>query len=223
MATSSTTRRTTGYGWATARRGLPATDRQRQAPSRARRRDAGRRDADRHRERLPVAMVTGALSAGAAELRQRLLGLPPDQRRQLIERMRSAPQIAAPSRPDRITATPGQASQWYLWNLDPTSDAYHVSFLYHLDGPPAPATPTTGTGKRPAGRQPQATHPGHQAPHTISHTPRRPHRVRAAIRGRGFHRHVHATPITIRDANTGGRWQAGPLGLRSQPASTPTD
>jgi Putative transposase DNA-binding domain len=60
---------------------------------------------------------------------------------------------------------------------------------------PAPATPTRGTGKRPAGRQPQTTHPGRQVPHTIS-TPRRPHRVRAAILGRGFHRHLHATPIT---------------------------
>jgi hypothetical protein len=67
---------------------------------------------------------------------------------------------------------------------------------------PAPATPTTGAGKRPAGRQPQATHPGRQVPHTSS-TTRRPHRVRAAILGRGFHRHVHATPITTRDGNTG--------------------
>ena len=67
---------------------------------------------------------------------------------------------------------------------------------------PAPATPT-GAGKRPAGRQPQATHPGRQVPHTISDTTRHPHRVRAAILGRGFHRHVHATPITIRDGNTG--------------------
>jgi hypothetical protein len=66
---------------------------------------------------------------------------------------------------------------------------------------PAPATPT-GTGKRPAGRPPQTTHPGRQVPHTIS-TTRRPHRVRAAIHGRGFHRHVRATPITIRDGNTG--------------------
>jgi hypothetical protein len=68
---------------------------------------------------------------------------------------------------------------------------------------PAPATPTTGTGKRPAGRQPQATHPGRQVPHTIPPTTRRPHRVRATILGRGFHRHVHATPITTRDGNTG--------------------
>jgi hypothetical protein len=63
---------------------------------------------------------------------------------------------------------------------------------------PAPAT-TTGSGKRPAGRTPQTTHLGRQVPHTISRTTRRPHRVRAAILGHGFHRHVHATPITIRD------------------------
>ncbi len=68
---------------------------------------------------------------------------------------------------------------------------------------PAPATPTTMVArKRPAGRTPEVTQPGRQVPNTIS-TPRHPHRVRAAILGRGFHRHVHATPITIRDGNTG--------------------
>jgi hypothetical protein len=61
---------------------------------------------------------------------------------------------------------------------------------------PAPANPTPGPGKRPAGRPPQVTHPGRQVPHTVPHTTsRRPHRVRAAILGRGFHHHVHATPI----------------------------
>jgi Putative transposase DNA-binding domain len=61
---------------------------------------------------------------------------------------------------------------------------------------PAPANPTPGPGKRPAGRPPQVTPPGRQVPHTVPHTAsRRPHRVRAAILGRGFHRHVHATPI----------------------------
>jgi hypothetical protein len=59
---------------------------------------------------------------------------------------------------------------------------------------PAPASPITRVvGKRPAGRTPPAAYPGRQVPHTIP-TPRRPHRVRAAILGRGFHRHVHATP-----------------------------
>ncbi|MER7893060.1 zinc ribbon domain-containing protein [Micromonospora sp. NPDC094482] len=66
---------------------------------------------------------------------------------------------------------------------------------------PAPTHPPTGSaGKRPAGRTPQATSPSgpvRQVPHTASTTtPRQPHQVRGAILGRGFHRHVHATPIT---------------------------
>lgn len=65
---------------------------------------------------------------------------------------------------------------------------------------PAPAHPSPrSAGKRPAGRTPQETNPPrtvHQVPHTVTNTPRHPHQVRGAILGRGFHRHVHATPIT---------------------------
>ncbi|MDZ5445109.1 zinc ribbon domain-containing protein [Micromonospora sp. 4G57] len=73
---------------------------------------------------------------------------------------------------------------------------------------PAPAgSPPGSAGKRPAGRTPQETNPPgpvRQVPHTISTTTQRhPHRVRGAVLGRGFHRHVHATPITDRDARTG--------------------
>src|SRR5258708_2439365 len=70
---------------------------------------------------------------------------------------------------------------------------------------PAPADfPEGATGQRPAGRTPQEAHPALQVPHTVTTTtPRRPHRVRAAILGRGFHRHVHATPITDRDGSAG--------------------
>jgi hypothetical protein len=73
---------------------------------------------------------------------------------------------------------------------------------------PAPAEPPPGTaGKRPAGRTPQETNPSgpvRQVPHTVSTTAQRhPHRVRGAVLGRGFHRHVHATPITDRDSRTG--------------------
>ncbi|PWR13797.1 transposase [Micromonospora sicca] len=73
---------------------------------------------------------------------------------------------------------------------------------------PAPAGSPPGTaGKRPAGRTPQETQPSgpvRQVPHTVPTTaPRHPHRVRGAVLGRGFHRHVHATPITDRDARTG--------------------
>ncbi|WP_406079778.1 zinc ribbon domain-containing protein [Micromonospora sp. NBC_00858] len=74
---------------------------------------------------------------------------------------------------------------------------------------PAPTEPPPGTGgKRPAGRTPQETNPPgpvRQVPHTASTTtaPRHPHRVRRATLGRGFHRHVHATPITNRDGGTG--------------------
>jgi hypothetical protein len=67
---------------------------------------------------------------------------------------------------------------------------------------PAPAVPIATAGQRPAGRTPQQTHPGLQVPHTVSTTPR-PHRVRWAALGRGFHRHVHATPITDQDGSAG--------------------
>ncbi|RZU75528.1 putative transposase-like DNA-binding protein [Micromonospora kangleipakensis] len=74
---------------------------------------------------------------------------------------------------------------------------------------PAPTdAPLRSAGKRPAGRTPQETNPPRtvrQVPHTVPTTaPRHPHRVRGAILGRGFHRHVHATPITHRDGGTGG-------------------
>jgi hypothetical protein len=39
-------------------------------------------------------------------------------------------------------------------------------------------------------------------PHTVS-TTQRPHRVRWAVLGRGFHRHVHATPVTDQDGSAG--------------------
>ncbi|MBM0224432.1 transposase [Micromonospora sp. ATA51] len=73
---------------------------------------------------------------------------------------------------------------------------------------PAPAEPPPGTaGKRPAGRTPQETQPSgpvRQVPHTVPTTAQRhPHRVRGAVLGRGFHRHVRATPITHRDGSTG--------------------
>ncbi len=72
---------------------------------------------------------------------------------------------------------------------------------------PAPTDPPPGTGKRPAGRTPQETNPPglvHQVPHSVSTTaPRHPHRVREAVLGCGFHRHVHATPITHGDGSTG--------------------
>ncbi|MEU4643957.1 zinc ribbon domain-containing protein, partial [Micromonospora sp. NPDC023814] len=73
---------------------------------------------------------------------------------------------------------------------------------------PAPAEPSPGTaGKRPAGRTPQETNPSGpvcQVPHTASTTAQRhPHRVRGALLGRGFHRHVHATPVTDRDRRIG--------------------
>jgi len=62
---------------------------------------------------------------------------------------------------------------------------------------PAPDVPIATSGQRPAGRTPQATHQGRQVPHTVSTTsPRYPHRVHAAVLGQGFHRHVHATPVT---------------------------
>ncbi|MFE9692488.1 zinc ribbon domain-containing protein [Micromonospora sp. NPDC005806] len=74
---------------------------------------------------------------------------------------------------------------------------------------PAPTEPPPGSaGKRPAGRTPQEinpTGPVRQVPHTVSTTtPRHPHRERGAALGRGFHRHVHATPTTQRDSGTGG-------------------
>jgi hypothetical protein len=67
---------------------------------------------------------------------------------------------------------------------------------------PAPAVPIATAGQRPAGRTPQETHPVLQVPQAVSTTPR-PHRVRWAVLGRGFHRHVHATPITDQDGSAG--------------------
>ncbi|WP_319459638.1 zinc ribbon domain-containing protein [Micromonospora sp. RTP1Z1] len=71
---------------------------------------------------------------------------------------------------------------------------------------PAPAdSPSGSAGQRPAGRTPQETNPSRpvsQVPHTVPTTaPRHPHRVRGAALGRGFHRHVHATPVTDRDGS----------------------
>ncbi|GAA5179589.1 hypothetical protein GCM10023322_10030 [Rugosimonospora acidiphila] len=59
---------------------------------------------------------------------------------------------------------------------------------------PAPSAVAlqAATGKRPAGRLPQETHPGLQVPTTI---PTRPHRVRDALLGHGLHRLVHPTPV----------------------------
>ncbi|WP_238455444.1 zinc ribbon domain-containing protein, partial [Micromonospora sp. ATA51] len=73
---------------------------------------------------------------------------------------------------------------------------------------PAPAdSPSRSAGQRPAGRTPQETNPKgpvSQVPHTApTTTPRHPHQVRGATLGRGFHRHVHATPITDRSGSAG--------------------
>jgi transposase len=70
---------------------------------------------------------------------------------------------------------------------------------------PAPADfPQGAVGQRPAGRTPQDAYPVLQVPHTVStSTPRQPHRVRGAILGRGFHRHVHATPVPGREGSAG--------------------
>ncbi|MBM0226355.1 MULTISPECIES: zinc ribbon domain-containing protein [Micromonospora] len=74
---------------------------------------------------------------------------------------------------------------------------------------PAPTVPSArSAGKCPAGRTPQETNPsgpGRQVPHTVpTTTPRNPHRVRGALLGRGFHRHVYATPITHPGGGTDG-------------------
>ena len=114
------------------------------------------------------------------------------------------PRKRRPTRPDPAPATPRDRRKTGPTRTRARTGPAATSPLLPLRRQtPAPATPTTGTaGKRPAGRQPEVTHPGRQVPHTVSNS-RDPHRVRAAILGRGFHRHVHATPITIRDGNTG--------------------
>lgn len=70
---------------------------------------------------------------------------------------------------------------------------------------PAPADfPQEAVGQRPAGRTPQDAYPVVQVPHTVSTpAPRQPHRVRGALLGRGFHRHVHATPVPDREGSAG--------------------
>jgi hypothetical protein len=67
---------------------------------------------------------------------------------------------------------------------------------------PAPSVPIATAAQRPAGRTPQVAHPSCQVPHTVS-TTSRPHRVRGAILGRGFHRHVHATPVNDQTGGAG--------------------
>lgn len=97
--------------------------------------------------------------------RQRLLRLRPEERRELLRRLgaggaapaeepapgadsdsgtltATAPEYAArtpapgaPRAGRRWPASPAQVSQWYLWNLAPTSDAYHVPHLFDLHGP----------------------------------------------------------------------------------------
>jgi Condensation domain/AMP-binding enzyme C-terminal domain len=75
-----------------------------------------------------------------AALRAQALSLPPDQRRELVERLRGlSPPPGRPGRPRRIPATAAQVSQWYLWQLAPDSHAYHVAYLYDLHGPVAEA------------------------------------------------------------------------------------
>jgi hypothetical protein len=70
---------------------------------------------------------------------------------------------------------------------------------------PAPAASCgMSDGQRPAGRTPQEAYQVLQVPRTVSTTsPRQPHRVRGAVRGRGFHRHVHATPVHDQGGSAG--------------------
>ncbi|RMI28643.1 condensation domain-containing protein, partial [Streptomyces triticirhizae] len=85
--------------------------------------------------------------------RQRLLRLSPQERRELLRRLgaggaapsaeptEAAGHAAGPPATEaertgrRRPATPAQVSQWYLWNLAPASDAYHVPHLFDLRGP----------------------------------------------------------------------------------------
>lgn len=73
------------------------------------------------------------------DLRQRLLRLPPKQRRALLASLTGGgpSEATAPDRPrfGAFPATPAQASQWFLWQVEPDGNAYHVGYLYDLRGP----------------------------------------------------------------------------------------
>ncbi|WP_345637676.1 zinc ribbon domain-containing protein [Rugosimonospora acidiphila] len=103
-------------------------------------------------------------------------------------RRKKTPGAAAPSRPRRDRRKNGPTRQ----QVRPAT--FRCSpLLPSRRQTPAPAdSPQAVTGKRPAGRLPQETHPGLQVPTTI---PTRPHRVRGALLGHGFHHLVHATPV----------------------------
>ena len=172
-------RTTPGYRWSTCRCGL-SMDRDHAASHRIAARGLANQTATR-RNRDGTALIRTATD------------VPVHPRKRRPARVAAA--APKPVRDRRKTGPTGKQARTGLTRTSPLPPSRRQT--------PAPATPTTrATGKRPAGRTPQTTHPGRQVPNTIS-TPRHPHRVRAAILGRGFHRHVHATPITTRDGNTG--------------------
>ncbi|MDA8447469.1 condensation domain-containing protein, partial [Paracidovorax valerianellae] len=79
------------------------------------------------------------------DLSARRAGLTPEQRAQLQQRLRGAAQAVASavplpqaivgrSAPGRTALSAAQQRMWFLWQLDPTSTAYHVSGGLRLDG-----------------------------------------------------------------------------------------
>jgi len=81
-----------------------------------------------------------------------------------------------------------------------------------------PAPPTPGSrvdGQRPAGQQPQGS--PQVLTTVLSCSAHRTHRVRAAVRGRGFHRNVRATPIRPRGLRRSN------VPVKHPPAQKPSD
>ncbi|MFD7865252.1 condensation domain-containing protein [Streptomyces sp. NPDC059783] len=69
---------------------------------------------------------------------QRLLRLGPGERRELLRRLRERAAPAAPepspSEGRLLPASPMQASQWFLWNVDRGGNSYHILHLHELSG-----------------------------------------------------------------------------------------
>ncbi|ADB33161.1 condensation domain protein [Kribbella flavida DSM 17836] len=73
----------------------------------------------------------------AADLMERLLALPADERREILHRSRKprSETAVAAERPRRFRALPTQHAQWFLWRLAPANAAHHVPMCYDVRGP----------------------------------------------------------------------------------------
>jgi hypothetical protein len=144
----------------------------------------------RNRTRQIAAFVTGhgRLPADLCELER-----PPTVARQVSLAAADRQQVAV----DRVDEATVRV--WTQLPVCPAPGSYR-DWAWHALDATVPLTVPAGV----TGRTHKETQPVLQMPHTVSTTsPWQPHRVRGAILGRGFHRHVHATPAHHRDGGAG--------------------